>query len=111
MGRQQKEICESSVLICGPVRNVAKVILQELQIMANATSSFKETHFLLVESDSSDETVQLLEAESRKRSNFQFISNGKLSGKIKKRTERIAFCRNIIIDEVIRNNSFLIHID
>ena len=104
MGRQQKEISESSVLICGPVRNVAKVILQELQIMANATSSFKETHFLLVESDSSDETVQLLAAEKRKRLNFQFISNGKLSVKIKKRTERIAFCRNIIIDEVIRNS-------
>jgi hypothetical protein len=106
MSNKQKPITQSSILICGPVRNVANGISDELEVIAAATSSFKSTFYLLIESDSNDETLKKLKEEEENRQNFFYRSMGNLTEKFTKRTQRIAFCRNAIVDEVKNNPKF-----
>jgi hypothetical protein len=60
----------------------------------------------VVESDSSDDTVKKLEELSRKIPNFSFVSMGQLSKQYPRRTDRIALCRNAIIDAVSSTPQF-----
>jgi hypothetical protein len=58
---------------------------------------------LIIESDSQDQTIQKLVELSQSIDNFHYKSVGRLAEKMPLRTERLAFCRNIYLDE-IRNN-------
>jgi hypothetical protein len=60
----------------------------------------------VVESDSSDDTVKKLEELQGVIKNFSYVSAGNLSEKYRRRTDRIALCRNLIIDEVSKNPLF-----
>jgi len=102
----RKSIKNSTVLLAGPVRNVAAIIEQEALLLRDCLSSFKEVHTLIIESDSEDETVIILEKLKNSEKNFDFISLGKLSNELLKRTERIARARNQVIEQVQFNPTY-----
>ena len=102
----RKPIAQSKILLAGPVRNVAFVIEHELKALLSSLDDFAEVYCFVVESDSSDDTLKKLEELQGKLNNFSYISAGDLSKKYHKRTDRIALCRNSIIDAVAADPKF-----
>lgn len=94
----------SRVLIAGTVRDCAATLSQSIDAIRAATAGFAKIDFFLIESDSDDETVDILTKLSE-RNDFHFTSLGKLRDRIGARTERIAHCRNQIVDEVIQRRT------
>ena len=91
------------ILIIGLIRNGENVLAENIIRLREAVTKFSEVHWLLIESDSSDNTVGILKKFSEDLLNFRYLSQGNLSEKMPLRTERLAFCRNIYLQE-IRNN-------
>ncbi len=102
----RKSISESTVLWAGPVRNASSQIENDFGRLLSSLDQFKNVFCLVVESDSDDDTVAKLEAISNTVRNFSFISVGELSKKYPKRTHRIAYCRNLIIDAVANDSKY-----
>jgi hypothetical protein len=94
------------ILLVGTVSNVAKTIEKELKVVLKALSVFNSIEVFLVESDSTDETVRILEKIALNNSNVKFIALGKLKDKYPHRITRIAYCRNIYVKYIRDNNSF-----
>lgn len=94
------------LLICGLVRNGAFVIEGNIEKLNQASSRFSEVHWLIIESDSSDDTVEVLDGLSRKIPNFRYLSLGNLTEKMPLRTERLAFCRNSYLQEIKQNTIY-----
>lgn len=91
---------EANVLIAGTARNVENTIEGEVKKLMKAFKNFNSIKFLIVESDSSDQTINELKKLQNKIENFQFITLGALKELIPNRVERIAYCRNQIVQEV-----------
>jgi hypothetical protein len=91
------------ILLVGTISNVGKTIERELRIVLKSLSSFDDIQIFLVESDSNDQTVQILKKIQSANQNFSFMSKGRLSDTLPNRIERIAYCRNVYVD-FIRNN-------
>lgn len=102
----RKAIKDSKILLAGPIRNVAHTIQNEVETLVRSLGNFKEIYCFVVESDSSDNTPKKLEELQGVIKNFSYISVGNLSDKYPRRTDRIALCRNLIIDEVSSNPKF-----
>ena len=94
------------ILLVGTVSNVAKTIEKELKVVLKALSVFNSIEVFLVESDSTDETVKILEKIASNNSNVKFIALGKLKDKYPHRIARIAYCRNIYVKYIRDNNNF-----
>lgn len=88
-----------SVVIAGCCRNVQNYIIRNLQIIDAIGLQFKNYQVVIYENDSKDATRLLL--TQNKKENYDYIFEDNLD--IKSRTERIAHCRNKILDHV-RNN-------
>ncbi len=101
-----KHFSKSSVLIAGPARNICDHISNDIRSLFNATSGFKETYGLVVESDSTDNTVLVLEDLKNTINNFDYISLGTLAKRMPKRTERLAYARNLILEQVKNNDRY-----
>ena len=99
-GSRRKPIEKSKILLPGPVRNIASTIECEVETLISSFMHFQEIHCFVVESDSCDDTVKKLEELRCKIQNFSFVSMGQLSKKYPRRIDRIALCRNAIIDAV-----------
>ena len=99
-----KILIPKKILIVGVIRNGENTISSEIYTLQNAFSNFLEIHWLIIESDSNDKTIKILSELSQDVKNFHYKSVGALSEKMPLRTQRLAFCRNIYLDE-IRNNS------
>ena len=93
------------ILLVGTVSNVAKTIEKELKVVLRALSVFDSVQVFLVESDSTDETVKILEKISLENRNFEFITLEKLKNKYPNRIDRIAYCRNIYVKYIRDNNA------
>ena len=85
---------EANVLIVGVARNCEQTIVQNVSALRRAFVSAKSVSHYVVESDSDDGTVELLQTLKNTLSGFQFVSLGRLSDQYPKRTERLAYCRN-----------------
>lgn len=94
---------DKKILLVGTISNVAKTIEKELNQVLKALSIFRNVEVLLVESDSKDNTIEILNHIEEKQKNFSFVCEGQLSNKIPNRIERIAFCRNVYV-QYIRDN-------
>ena len=81
---------ETNVVVVGTVRNVGKSLENEICNLSKALGVFQQVKWLLIESDSIDETVQVLEGLKTENSNFNYQSMGKLDQSMPDRTERIA---------------------
>lgn len=96
----------SEILIAGSARNVERFIKSDIDSLRCSFSDFKKVHFLIVESDSSDGTLKKLTQLKSENIAFDFITLGNLSNTHPKRTERIAFCRNKVIDALLSNQQY-----
>jgi len=81
-------------LIVGLVRDCADQILTTIQRLESAFCFANKMAFLLVESDSSDNSIQVLSEIASKHKSFSFETLGSLRSKYPKRADRIAKCRN-----------------
>ena len=84
----------SSCILVGTVCNVSRKIESDLAIVLKSLSHFNEVRVFLVESDSSDSTLEVLESIKAKNSKFEYTSLGTLRTKIPDRIERIRTSRN-----------------
>lgn len=98
-------LSNKKILVVGVIRNGESTLLPEILRLNNAFVDFLEIHWLIIESDSEDNTVEKLSELSKTVKNFKYKSAGRLTELMPFRTERIAFCRNMYLDE-IRNNPF-----
>jgi len=100
------KIEEKNILVVGCVRNVGNKLINDLQIVQKAIRNFKEKSFLLIESDSTDNTRDLLLECEQKIENFKAISLGKISDQYQFRTETLAYCRNIYVDRINNDDTY-----
>lgn len=91
------------MLIVGVARNIEHVAIQEFAALQSAFADFKVKHWMVIESDSSDLTVQALRNIQDSAANFQLISLGNLRDRFALRTERLAHCRNRYLQEIEDN--------
>lgn len=95
-----------SYLVVGTVRNCARHLRNDVQRVRNALSGARRLQWLLIESDSSDATCEVLGQISSALDSFRFETLGSLAESIPKRTQRIAHCRNRYLDEVVRSGRY-----
>jgi len=101
----KKPLSSSKVLIVGLARNCEDVIEREILQISSAFSKAKTLNFLIIESDSDDRTVTILEKLSEN-NDFEYITLGNLQKQYPKRTERIAICRNCYLEELKTRNEY-----
>jgi len=99
----QSSVTSKSISIVGTVRNAGHVITADIERLVRATADFRSRNLFVVESDSSDDTVQKLAELTKSRPEFRFESLGALSPRMPLRTDRIAFCRNRCYAEVLES--------
>lgn len=85
---------EARVLVVGLVRDAAAGIEAEVQRLGQALACFAQVRWLLVESDSRDDTVRALQRLAVRVPGFAYLSLGALQPRLPLRTQRIAHCRN-----------------
>lgn len=93
----------NSILLVGTVSNVEKKFGSDFCRVLKAISRFNKIDIFIVESDSTDSTLDVLEQLKLEIVNFKYISLGELKKSIPDRIERIRFCRNNYVD-YIRDN-------
>jgi|688.fasta_scaffold344917_1 hypothetical protein len=100
---------EKPVLVVGIVKNIEKSLKKDIKNIGNALSFFKEVHWFLVESDSSDNSQQTLLKMKETDKNFDFISIENMDNSYNFRTERLAIARNKYLSHIrdhINSNEF-----
>ena len=90
----------SSILLVGTVSNVGENIEKELNIVLQALARFQKIEVFLVESDSTDNTIMVLNKLQQNNSNFTYVSKGNLKELMPNRIDRLTFCRNIYVEEI-----------
>lgn len=98
---------KKNVLLVGVVRNCSKTIVDDIKRLISALDRFEGIQVLIVESDSSDATIEKLNYLKKLIPNFSYITLGELSSSTPLRTERIAYCRNVYLDEINTNKKYL----
>lgn len=94
----------NSILVTGIARDVARIIPRELnRIEKELQNIFEIVNFLVIESDSKDNTKQVLDDIKSKKNNFDYKSLGKIESIYPNRIERLAFCRNAYVKEIREN--------
>jgi hypothetical protein len=93
----RKPIAESNLLIAGTARDVGHCIKKEIKHLITCAKEFKTTQVLIIESDSSDDTVACLNLLNQEFPQVDFVSLGQLSSSIPSRTQRLSYCRNQIV--------------
>jgi hypothetical protein len=84
-------------------RDASLTLRKDLSTLSSALGGFAELHWLVIESDSRDDTAQILRALEGETASFRSISLGALQDTLPLRTERIAHCRNRYLDEIQGN--------
>lgn len=103
MSDSPRPMSSAHVLVAGLVRNGGPSLEEEVGRIGLALSDFSRVSWLIVESDSDDDTLELLERMAAGRGAFGFRSLGLLRDRMPLRTERIAYCRNFYLDELQKN--------
>lgn len=89
-----------NLIIAGIVRNNANYLNKVFQNIKNISTLFSSVKCIFVESDSTDNSLDLLNLFALEQKNTNIISMGNLIKNYPHRTQRTAFCRNIYLDEV-----------
>jgi glycosyltransferase involved in cell wall biosynthesis len=98
--RKNKSPSDSSIVITGVIRNGETTIRRQINSIRRSFSNFKDIHWFIVESDSADNTLAVLNSLAQVIPNFRFCSLGELENQIPQRTERLAHCRNQYLAEI-----------
>lgn len=88
------------ILVTGLGRNIGDCIEHNVSRILNAFEPFGETRILVVESDSSDNSIEVLENLGKSLSNFNYISLGNLAVSFPNRLDRISHCRNVYMSSL-----------
>jgi glycosyltransferase involved in cell wall biosynthesis len=75
----QGDVSALSIAVVGLARNCGKTLRADIHRIKKAVEGAREVQWLIVESDSTDDTVSELEALRAELRNFQFASLGKLA--------------------------------
>jgi hypothetical protein len=113
-GLNLNDLEDIPIYVVGVIRNASETIELEIQTVFNSISNFHKIFWYLVESDSDDDTLKILERLSRKYLNFKYVSLGNLRTGIPLRTERLALCRNKYmeyLDLSLSGNEFVMVVD
>ncbi len=98
---------QKSILVTGLARDVAKFLSRELnRIEKELNDIFEIVNFLIIESDSKDNTEKLLEDIKNERNNFNYKALGAIENILPNRIQRLAFCRNVYVKEVRENKLY-----
>ncbi|MBU3616543.1 hypothetical protein [Polynucleobacter sp. JS-Polo-80-F4] len=103
MKHVDQSLLDAPIMVVGLIRNGVATLEANIAVLSKALSKFSEVHWLLVESDSTDGTEQLLRDISERVPRFRYLSQGNLNEKMPQRTERLAFCRNVYRQEILNN--------
>jgi hypothetical protein len=98
-----KPLADSRIHIVGTVRDSAIVIESQIDTIFKAFSSAFELSMEIIESDSEDETLSILRTLETKHENLKVMSLGKLGREFPRRTERLAYCRNLLLKNFREN--------
>lgn len=101
--RIQLQTANIDLAVVGVARNCAHSLQRDVAALEAATRAFRRVHFLVVESDSTDGSVEVLTALNAAMPNFRYLALGSLSAAHPKRTDRIARCRNAYLEELRSN--------
>lgn len=96
--------CE--IVIVGIVKNSAKTILADVAILTEAFSDAITIKWFLVESNSTDKTIEKLEQLKNTQPYFKYISLGKTGNNSESRTVGMAKARNEYLDEITKNPEY-----
>jgi glycosyltransferase involved in cell wall biosynthesis len=99
-----------SLAVVGVARNCEANLRADIKRIQRAAEDVQTIVWLIIESDSSDETLTELQALQSEIPDFHYLSLGQLASKIPKRTERIAFCRNYYLEQ-LRTDPKFSHVD
>lgn len=92
-------------LVCGTVRNVERTIRDDINRLILSINHYNNLDWYLVESDSSDNTLLVLDDLKEKVLNFNYLSMGSLSQDYPERIDRLIYCRNQYLKYVKANVS------
>ena len=95
-----KKKSDSNFLVAGVVRNCAKQVRSDVLKIRDALVGSQSISWLLVESDSNDQTIEVLESLKNEIPNFDFITVGALRDRMPIRTDRLAYCRNTFLEAI-----------
>jgi hypothetical protein len=104
------DLSNISIAIVGIVKNAGKSLAQDVAEIGAAFADFKSLKWLLIESNSSDNTVRELRETSERVSDFNFISLGSVGVDSESRTIGMAMARNVYLEE-LRDNPVYKNID
>lgn len=90
----------SSIVVVGNVRNCGKWIAGTITELRQALVAFNDIQWLIVESDSDDDSRLQLANLAQRIERFEVRHLGTLRDRIPLRTERLAFCRNSYLSEI-----------
>ena len=96
----------SNFLIVGTVRDCSKYLKRDVERLKSAMGKVKSLHWLLIESDSSDNTIKSLRNLNNTIDNFKFITLGNLANKMPLRGQRLAYARNIYVNKIKFDNEY-----
>jgi glycosyltransferase involved in cell wall biosynthesis len=92
-----------SAVFVGPVRNCGPFLKDVLENIERMGSLFKSYTCVFVESDSTDNSLELLKEYAEGKNNVNVISLGNIAPQIPSRTQRIAAARNVGIEFCEKN--------
>jgi len=87
----------SNFLVVGCIRNCSRTLRDDVERLKMVMAG-KNIKWILVESDSADDTLDILKAIAERDPLFRYISLGRLANRLPLRTARIAYCRNQYIE-------------
>jgi len=94
----EQKMKSSSLIIGGTCRDVSKYIPDIIKSIDACGEKFKKYHVIIYENDSSDDTRnKLIEL---KKNNYTYLFENGLDDKFQSRTKRLAYGRNLIIDQL-----------
>lgn len=102
---ERKPFAKSNFLILGTAKDVASTIVSEVERLTELFSNSASVTWLIIESDSSDDTLVRLH-ELEKYPNFFWHSLGKLAIDHPRRTERLALCRNFYLSLIESSHEY-----
>jgi hypothetical protein len=96
----------AKVAVVGIVRDCGKTLEDSVLRISAAFAAADEVRWVIIESDSSDDTLEVLGRLKQRDSRFSFLSLGTLRNSIPDRIQRIAACRNAYLDELGRTDAY-----
>lgn len=94
------------IVVAGVARNCAASFCEEMATIRRALKHHDIARVVVVESDSTDGSAQFLEEWSCQAEENTYFSLGELQGVYPRRTERLAYCRNVYMKFLERNDFF-----